>query len=68
MRGGACLLYKSEDGQRFTYHSVLVNGESSVERSWECPNFPRIGDKYVLMYSPCRQLLYIAGTNKNRSS
>jgi len=60
--GGACLLYTSEDGERFTYHSVLANGEDRDERSWECPNFLRIGDQYVLMYSPYRQPLYIVGT------
>ena len=60
--GGACLLYTSRDGMRFEYHSVLANGEDRDERSWECPNFMRVGDSYVLMYSPYRQPLYIIGT------
>ena len=59
---GAALLYTSKDGVHFAYHSVLAAGDGSEERSWECPNFFRIGDKHVLMYSPYRQPLYIVGT------
>ena len=59
--GGACLLYTSDDGLRFAYHSVLANGEDRDERSWECPNFLQIGGRHVLMYSPYRQPLYIIG-------
>lgn len=60
--GGAALLYTSEDGIHFIYHSVLANGEDRDELAWECTNFLKIGDKYVLVYSPYRQPLYIAGT------
>ena len=60
--GGACLLYTSGDGIHFRYHSVLASGGNRDERAWECPNFLRVGDQYVLMYSPYRQPLYIAGT------
>ena len=59
---GAALLYTSKDGVHFTYHSILARGDGSDERSWECPNFFKIGDKHVLMYSPYRQPLYIVGT------
>ena len=60
--GGAALLYTSEDGVHFTYHSVLANGEDRDELAWECTNFLRVGNKYVLLYSPYRQPLYIVGT------
>lgn len=60
--GGACLLYTSDDGVHFAYHSVLARGEDPDERSWECPNFMRVGDKHVLLYSPFRQAQYIIGT------
>lgn len=59
---GACLLYTSEDGLHFTYHSVLASADGSEDHSWECPNIMRIGEKYVLIYSPYRQPLYIIGT------
>lgn len=60
--GGAALLYTSEDGVHFRYHSVLANGENQDELAWECTNFLKVGDKYVLLYSPYRQPLYIVGT------
>jgi len=60
--GGAALLYTSKDGVHFTYHSVLSNGEDRDELAWECTNFLKVGDKYVLVYSPYRQPLYIVGT------
>lgn len=59
---GACLLYTSEDGLGFTYHSVLAMADGDEDYSWECPNLMRLGDKYVLMYSPYRQPKYIVGT------
>lgn len=59
---GASLLYTSEDGIHFTYHSVLAQADGSEDRSWECPNFFPLGDKYVLLYSPYRHPVYIVGT------
>ena len=60
--GGAALLYTSEDGVHFTYHSVLANGEDREELAWECTNLLKVGEKYVLLYSPYREPLYIVGT------
>lgn len=60
--GGAALLYTSEDGVHFKYHSVLAKGEDICELAWECTNFLKVDDKYVLLYSPFREPLYIAGT------
>lgn len=60
--GGASLLYTSKDGVHFTYHSVLAHGEDRDELAWECPNFLKVDDKYVLLYSPYCEPLYIVGT------
>lgn len=59
---GAALLYTSPDGVHFTYHSVLAEANGGEDYSWECPNFFPVGNKYVLVYSPYRQPLYIVGT------
>ncbi len=59
---GACLLYTSGDGLTFTYHSILAESDVGSDYTWECPNFFPIGDKYVLLYSPCRAPQYIIGT------
>lgn len=58
---GAALLYTSKDGQHYTYHSVLAESDGGEDHSWECPNFFRVGDRFVLMYSPYRQPRYLVG-------
>lgn len=59
---GAALLYTSQDGQRFTYHSVMAEADGTEDYSWECPNIFRVEDKIVLMFSPYRQPHYLLGT------
>ena len=58
---GACLLYTSEDGLHFRYHSVLAEDATGQDESWECPNFFPLGDKYVMFYSPYREVRYLLG-------
>lgn len=45
---GCALIYKSKDLIDWTFLNVLMEG---TERNWECPNFFRLGDKWVLLYS-----------------
>lgn len=59
---GAALLYTSKDGLHFSYHSVLAKADGGEDHSWECPNFFRVGDKHVLLYSPYRNPCYLVGT------
>ena len=59
---GAALLYTGKDGVHFTYHSVLAAADGGEDHSWECPNFFRIGDKHMLLFSPYRQPYYMVGT------
>lgn len=58
---GACLLYTSDNGLDFTYHSVLAQDESGSDYAWECPNFFPLDDKFVLFYSPFKATHYIIG-------
>lgn len=60
-KGGACLLYTSDNGMDFTYHSVLAMDETGKDYTWECPNFFRLDDRYVLIYSPDYEPQYIIG-------
>jgi len=59
---GAALLYTSDDGIHYKYHSVLMEAGGGEDYSWECPNFFPLGDKHVFIYSPYRQPLYVIGT------
>ena len=50
--GGAILLYRSVDLTHWEYmHPLLTGRMEQYGRTWECPNFFRLGDKWVLILS-----------------
>jgi beta-fructofuranosidase len=50
--GGAVLLYRSGDLHQWDYLGILLAGDSDLYgTTWECPNFFRLGDRYVLVVS-----------------
>jgi len=55
--GGKVLLYRSSDLRNWEYRNALLEGDMHrytpywTGTMWECPNFFRLGDKYVLMIS-----------------
>lgn len=55
---GCAVLYKSRDLKAWDFVSVLAEGK---ERGWECPNFFKLGDKWVLTYSPHGPVRYKIG-------
>jgi beta-fructofuranosidase len=58
---GSIMLYKALNPEltEWSYLGVPFSGE---EKNWECPNFFKIDNKYVLIYSPHSQVKYITGT------
>ncbi len=48
------LVYEAEDEglERWRYGGVLFRHADKGLRSIECPNFAKVGDRYVLMFSP----------------
>lgn len=50
-RGGKVLLYRSPDLRDWEYLGVLYHGDPSLGAMWECPDFFRLGDRYVLIVS-----------------
>ncbi len=48
---GSVMLYKAINSEltNWEYLGILFQGN---EQNWECPNLFKIGDKYVLIYSP----------------
>ncbi len=74
--GGAIFLYRSHNLHDWEYlHPLLVNdpatGEYNVSSSiWECPNFFKLGDKWVLIISyhtghQTATVIYFVGTFEN---
>ncbi|HBA47423.1 MAG TPA: sucrose-6-phosphate hydrolase [Lachnospiraceae bacterium] len=49
---GRILLYRSEDGFRWEFVSILAENKGRFGRMWECPDFFRLDGKYVLLTSP----------------
>ena len=56
---GCALIYKSKDLVHWQFLNVLMEG---TEKNWECPNFFKLGDKWVLIYSPHGPVRYYTGT------
>lgn len=56
---GGVFLYKSENLTEWEFLNVMYEGP---ERYFECPNYFKIGDKSVLIYSPDDIVKYAIGT------
>jgi beta-fructofuranosidase len=69
-KGGNVLLYRSTDLRNWDSVGVLASGKwngkntpDSVDSGemWECPDFFKLGDKYVLIYSTERKVFWESG-------
>ncbi|MEO1288663.1 MAG: glycoside hydrolase family 32 protein [Chloroflexota bacterium] len=50
--GGAVFLYQSTDALNWEYlHPLYVSEDEALGEVWECPNFFKLGDKWVLIVS-----------------
>lgn len=59
------LLYRSKDMMHWEFFNVLAESRGEWGYMWECPDFYRLDDKYVLMFSPMgesdRKAVYLVG-------
>ena len=62
---GVVLLYKSQDLINWEFIHPLLVGEKGTGRNWECPIFFRLGEKYILIVSPHKRVIYTIGTYEN---
>ena len=69
-KGGNVLLYRSKDLREWEYLHPLTSGKSNGKQTsdfvdsgemWECPDFFRLGKKYVLLYSTERKVFWQVG-------
>lgn len=62
---GKALFYKSGDLLNWDYVGVLAESNGKFGTIWECPDFFKLDDKYVLMFSPMglenRKTVYLVG-------
>jgi beta-fructofuranosidase len=58
--GGSIMLYKALNDE-LTEWDYLGTAFSGNEENWECPNFFRVGNKWVVIYSPHGQVMYYTG-------
>jgi beta-fructofuranosidase len=58
---GSIMMYKALNAE-LTDWDFLGSPFEGEERNWECPNFFKVGDKFVLLYSPHGQVEYYTGT------
>lgn len=60
-KGGSIMLYKAMNDEmtQWDYLGIAFSGE---EENWECPNFFRIGEKWVVIYSPHGPVDYYTGS------
>ena len=49
---GRVILYVSSDLYNWDYVGVLATSKGELGYMWECPDFFKLGDKYVLSFSP----------------
>ena len=68
--GGRVLLYRSMDLRQWEYLHPLASGKKNDRQTkdpvdsgemWECPDFFRLGGKYVLLYSTERRVYWETG-------
>ncbi len=62
---GSIYLYQSEDLKQWDYVGILAKGREIECKSWECPNYFRLGDNYVLLVAPFQQVIYSIGEFKD---
>lgn len=64
-RRAQALLYRSKDMLHWEFVNVLAESRGEWGYMWECPDFYRLDDKYVLMFSPMgesdRKAVYLVG-------
>jgi len=58
---GSIMMYKALN-KELTDWKYLGSPFSGEEGNWECPNFFKVGEKYVLIYSPHGRVEYYSGT------
>jgi len=69
-KGPAVFLYKSSDLIHWNYAGILAEGKGTGEKTrdpvdneemWECPDFFKLGDQYVLVYGTRRKVYWKSG-------
>lgn len=71
-KGGAVLLYRSQDLRTWDYlHPLLTDNGQNPHGIWECPNFFKLGDYWVLIVSghlgsETGEVGYFTGTFENQ--
>jgi len=63
---GRVFLYRSADLMKWEYVGLLAKDPESRGRGWECPNYVRLGDRYVLIISPYGPVIYSVGSFDGR--
>jgi len=58
---GRVFLYRSPDLLEWEYVGLLATDPLDRGRGWECPNYFKLGDKYVLVVSPYGPVIYSVG-------
>jgi len=58
---GCALLYTSPDMKQWTYRHILAQSDRADGVCWECPNLIRVDGHFVLLYSPCAQVMAKVG-------
>ena len=64
-KAGSILLYQSSDLYDWVYLGPLYQGDPQLGKPWECPNYFQLGEKFVLVVSPFRQVIYSIGEFKD---
>ena len=58
---GRIFLYRSLDLLEWAYVGLLATDPLDRGRGWECPNYVKLGDKYMLVVSPYGSVIYSVG-------
>ncbi len=58
---GRVFLYRSSDLLHWEFASQLAQDPLARGRGWECPNYFRLGEKYMLVISPYGPVIYSLG-------
>ena len=49
---GQILMYKSKDLRSWEYVTIVDKSENKIGRMWECPDFFKLDENYILVISP----------------